>query len=62
MNDGNTNSVYILPRAHPRMDFSLTVIASQPSIYTSQGSNLDACPIKALLEVVERAVSCGVIV
>ena len=32
-------------------------VASQPSICTTQGNPLDACPIKTLLEVVERAMS-----
>ena len=37
-------------------------IAFQPSIYTSQRNNLDAYPIKPLLEVLQRAVSCGITV
>ena len=37
-------------------------IASKPSIRMSQRNNLDACPIKTLLEVVEKAVSYGVTV
>ena len=35
---------------------------AQPSICTSQGNNLDACPIRTHLEVVERAVSYEVTV
>ena len=37
-------------------------MASQPSTCTSQGNNLDACPIRILLEVVENVVSCEVTV
>lgn len=37
--------------------YILSPIASEPSIYIAQGVSLDACPIKALLEVVECAVS-----
>ena len=37
-------------------------IASKPSICMSQRNNLDACPIRTLLKVVERDVSYGVTV
>ena len=37
--------------------FIVPLIASQPSLCTFQGNHLDACPIKTLLELVERAVS-----
>ena len=35
-------------------------IAFEPSTYTAQGTNLDACLIRTLLEVVECAVSYGI--
>ena len=37
-------------------------VTSQPFTCTIQGNHLDACPIRTLLEVVERAVSCEVTV
>ena len=37
-------------------------IASKPSICMSQRNNLDVCPIRTLLKVVERDVSYGVTV
>ena len=37
-------------------------IASEPSIRTFQGNHLNACPIKTLRQVVERAMSCEITV
>ena len=44
------------------MPYIVPPIASEPSAYTSEGINLDACLIKTLLEVVKCAMSCGITV
>lgn len=50
---------FFLGGSFPYIALSFT---SEPSIYTFQGNFLDACPIRILLEVVERVVSCEVTV
>ena len=57
-------SSFYLPTPFPKGFLSYIVfsIASQSSTCTSKGNNLDACPIKTLLEVVESVVSCGITV
>ena len=42
--------------------FLIQSIISQPSICTFQGNHLDACPIRTFLEVVEKDMSCEIIV
>ena len=52
----------LFPNPFPRGVSFLYIVspnASDPSTYTSQGCNWDACPIKTLLEVVESVVCCG---
>ena len=56
-------SLFLVSNVHPlflwdSFPFIASPIASQPSIYMFQGNHLDVCPIKTLLKVVERAVSC----
>ena len=59
-------SLFLVSNVHPlflwdSFPFIVSPIASQPSICTFQGNHLDVCPIKTLLEVVERAVSCEIV-
>ena len=58
---------FFLENVHPfflggSFSYIVSSIESQASICTSQENNLDACPIKTLLEVEERAVHCEVTV
>ena len=55
-------SLFLVSNVHPlflwdSFPYIVPPIASQLSICMFQGNHLDACPIKTLLEVVERVVS-----